>query len=161
MARRSRRNFKSARTDARKRPKYPVQRKRRSRATTLKYKEGRELAIAKKVASSSERRENKVTASLRVPNRCQTLLNGKLVWASAKDKAGNKIKRNGKIVRFPAIVNATDPDKPTERCEEPAVVSKRKDGKTVHKCAKHVGVWYVDVDGKRHNSDNEIMPTPA
>lgn len=88
--------------------------------------------------------------------RCQTLVGAKMVWAGAKDKNGNKIVRNGKVVRYPTII-IPDENPDGHRCDNPSVVSKRRNGVTEHKCASHVGTWYVDVDGRRHNFDNELL----
>ena len=92
---------------------------------------------------------------------CQTLTNGVKVWAAAKDKAGNKIVRNGKVVRYPVIVGPKDEDGEYTnaiRCETPAVTSRMRNGQTEHKCAAHIGVWYVDVDGEKRDYDDNVIP---
>lgn len=160
MARKVRRSFKSARTDVRKRPKHPVARKVKSRAQKVRATTMRLDRRAKKAAKQTEIRETKVTSNLRIPNRCQCLLDGKFVWAKAKDKNGKAIRRDGKIVRYPVIVNAhstKDDPEPAIRCESVAVSSKRRNNQTVHRCAQHVGVWYVDVDGVKKDFDNQVV----
>lgn len=98
----------------------------------------------------SEPRINKARKELAIQTQCQTTIGGKLVWAAAKGKGGKPIVRDGKVVRYPTIVDG-------QRCPNEATVSKRRDNATEHKCTAHIGIWYVDVDGHKRNFDNDIV----
>ena len=88
--------------------------------------------------------------------RCQTIVGGKKVWVTAKTANGRPVIRNGKEVRYPAII-IPDEHPDGHRCDNPSVTSRMRNGTTEHKCASHVGVWYVDVDGVSHNYDDEVI----
>jgi hypothetical protein len=156
MAKRVRRSFRSHRTDVRKRSKFPSSRKRMTRAQKLAKADRRQTSIAKKVAASEPRLNGESMRMREQTVRCQCIVGGRKVWAGAKDKSGRPIIRNGKPVRYPAII-IPDENPDGHRCDEQSVTSKRRNGQTIHTCARHVGVWYVDEHGQKRDYDDQVI----
>lgn len=160
------RKFRSHRTDMRKRSKYPVQRKRMTEKERRAKAEARAIKRAKQqigaaTAHSGYKATRKANHVLGIQTQCQCMTNGIKIWAKVRDKNGNvKRKPDGKPVVYPAIVGPKGPDgeySEAVRCPDNAVTSKRRGQQTEHRCAKHVGVWYVDPDGNKHDHDDNVI----
>ena len=79
-------------------------------------------------------RNNLLGRELRYPVGCGTILGGKKVWQRG---VANKGMPNQQTYSFPIIIDG-------RKCNEPALSSKRVEGKTVYRCAAHQGVDWIE-----------------
>lgn len=146
------RKFKSNRTDVRKKAK-PVGGRKPAKKSGSNYKPPKRF----NAKHSGYKATRKANEQLTHKPRCQCILGGRMVWVGAEDKHGKKVKRNGKVVRYPAII-IPEESQEGHRCDNLATVSRRKDStSTEHKCAAHIGIWYVDENGYKRNYENVVI----